>query len=213
MRPITDVVVGPFYVLAKFWELAASTPAAAVLLSALSAAIFAYYNIAQQRSVARLKETFSMLNRDNWDEDVIQAREVFGRIKSDLAGSPGNISTFCYVRSDLLNERLLKMSEAEKNEYIAKCVTLLTILNDYENIGLGVRHNILDEGFLYRWMRGTLLDDWDALSPLVAEYRQQKKRPEAYIEFEGLAAAWNRGRSYWRPRVKLNRPNRRVSIN
>lgn len=212
---LTDLVVAPIYLLARMWDAIRGNSSIAIIASAVSAAVFAYYNIRQQIALARLKETFGMLNRDNWDQDVIQARNQFGKIKSGLAGQAKSISHYCYTSA----RPPIDGAEADQVKHIADCTTLLTILNDYENIALGVRRNILDEVFLHRWMRGTLLDDWETLSPLVSEYRQRKSRPEAYIEFEGLAGAWKRGLSY-RPRRwpmsksnRLNRPDRKVSIN
>ena len=90
-------------------------------------------------------------------------------------------------------------------------MTLNTILKDYENIALGVRHHILDETYLYRWMRSTVIHDWTALSPLVTAYRSVDKVPNAYIEFEGMATAWEDGRSYRTGRL-LKAANRSIRV-
>jgi len=207
MRPITMLVTGPIYFAAKVFEFVTRSSSAAILVSAISAGFFAYMTILSQRSTTRLRETFNTINRDNWDKDVIAARELFGKIKRDVKSGKENITDYC-------------VDNVEKNdeEYIRACAQILTVMNDYENLALGVRHNIINEEFLFRWMRGTLLDDWKILQPLVTQYRQTR-RVEAFIEFEGMAIDWDRGRKYrksWLTRIlrrRLQRPNRRVSVN
>lgn len=101
--------------------------------------------------------------------------------------------------------------DAVKNDRIRKLQALNNILNDYENMAIGIKMNILDEDYLYRWMKSSLIDDWQELNPLVTAFRHARKKPAIYIEFEGLASAWMENKSYKNGR-KLNRTERKLSV-
>lgn len=197
VKPMTDLVVGLSYLFARVWHYLMANSSLAILLSAALASLFASLSINNQRAMTRLRETFATINDDNWDQDVIKARAVFSNIKQEIGPDKHAIAKYCDPPSD--------------PSLTEKVVTLHTILNDYENLALGVRHNIVDEEFLYRWMRGALLEDWGVLSPLVSAYRSRRNNSNVYIEFEGLASAWFDDRSY-RTGRKLNRAIKRISV-
>lgn len=195
VSPVTDLLAYPLFWVASLWQYAMAHPPAAVFLSTVIASIVAIVSIRSQRATARLRETFSTIDRGNWDEDLIRSRQDFARIKRALSQSKQSIAKY-----------------AEDNDSDDKdAITLQTIMNDYENIALGVRLNIIDEMYLCRWMKGALLRDWNTLSPLVTTYRHKLNNPAVYIEFEGLAAAWSRGRSY-RSNRSMRQHHRRVHI-
>jgi hypothetical protein len=194
----------------------------AILASALSAAVFAYLSMRSQRATSRLSKTFETINEDLWDEDVLKARQIYALIKKEIRAKKISIATYCYVGDSVEspgqgvsppdNAALTPEAKTLRDERLKQEIALTTILNDFENLALGVRHNILDEDYLYRWMRGSLLIDWDELSPLVTAYRHLRGRPvEIYVEFEGLAAAWGKNRSY-RTGRKLKKSLRLISV-
>lgn len=189
---VASVIAG---IAAGIWYIF-SNASAAVLVSALLASTLAALSIRSQRQMTRLRETFATVDRGNWDKDLIKSRQDFKRIRSDLEESGGNIAI--YHNPD--------------KKRIADAVTLNSILKDYENIALGVRHHILDEEYLHRWMRTMLTHDWAVLSPLVTAMRSKDGVPNAYVEFEGLAAAWHKNRSY-RTGRKIRPPKRTIRIN
>lgn len=208
MSPMTDAVVGPFYWFVVAWNYMMANPPAAILLSAASAAIFTIVTLRQQASVQRLKHTFSMINKDNWDRDVIDARKRFGLIKERLGEQGGRITVYCYEY-----QAGEKDKDTAREEFMKDKVILETIMNDDENLALGVKQKIVDETYLFRWMRSALLEDWKTLSPLVFEQRQHFGRPQLYIEFEGLSMAWSRERSYaGNGGRRLNRPKRHLQV-
>lgn len=207
LGPMISMIIWPFHVLALAWWYITKNPSAAVLLSALSAGIFAWLSMRNQALTSRLRETFNTVNRDNWDEDVIKAREALTNVKRELAASPGLISQ--YAHNTIKNGT---PTEEQVKKFISVRTTLQTILNDYENVALGIKHGIMDELFLYQWMRTTVIDDWETLSPLVDEYRRVQNNPQLYVEFEGLAAEWKHNRSYNNNRRRLNRSRRWLRI-
>lgn len=178
--PLSDLIAGFVFSLSSIWAYLLANPPAAVLLGTLIASVVALFSIHQQRNLTRLRETFSSINNDIWDNDVIKARETLENIRSNISGDVHKISDYC--------ER--------KSTNIAEVTALQLIMNDYENIALGVKMNILDETYLFRWMRGAVIQDWDTLNPLVSACRAKYKNSKIYIEFEGLATQWQRGRSY-----------------
>lgn len=203
MRPVTDLVVWPFAMLAKAGWYVVRNPSLAVLLSALSAAVFATIAIRRQAATTRLRETFATVNRDNWDDDLIKARRLLRKVKNDLAENPGMIARYVADRpeedklvADTPQKENAKSQQQYVNEFIETKITLQTIMNDYEGIALGVRLGILDEKFLFKYMKSTVLSDWRTLAPLVNAYRQTMKNQDIYVEFEGLANQWHSERSY-----------------
>lgn len=193
-EPFADFAAFSIFAAVSTWNYIMSNAPAAVLLAAIIAAFVAITSIRHQREMTRIRETFATINNDNWDKDVIAARKEFGKIKSELLQNGGSTAKY-----------------AEPNyEFSSEAVTLQTILNDYENLALGVRHNIIDEVYLFRWMRSSLLHDWGSLSPLVVAYRQ-KVGATAYIEFEGSASAWSNNKSY-RTNRKLYMSRRKISV-
>jgi hypothetical protein len=197
-KPITNPVIGFFHLVALLWHYLMSNASAAILVSASLASLFAFLSIRYQRATTRLRETFATINDDNWDKDVIKARTVFSNVKKELGDNKPDIAKYIGANVD--------------PEVTEKVIFLQTIMNDYENLALGVRHNIVDEDYLYRWMRSTIIEDWNSLSPLVAAYRYARRNPNVYVEFEGLASSWGNGKSY-RTGRKLKRSFRRLSVN
>lgn len=178
-----------------FWNYLMDHTAAAGLVGALLAFYVANRSIASAREMTRLRETFDTIDESIRDNDVIQSRLEFRKIKQELSQSGLSIAKF----RDPTDEADIK-----------RAVTLRTILNNYENYALGVRYHILDEEYLYRWTRTGTLADWNYLLPLVAAYRSSGQNT-AYIEFEGLATSWIDSKSY-RSGKKIKTPNRRTKI-
>ncbi len=138
-----------------------------------------------------------MINRNNWDKDVIEARTVQRQIINELGSQHGSISKYAATENpDRSSDPVPYNMRSDRDAYLKRRITLLTILNDYENAALGIRHGILDEQFLFQFMRSHVLDDWKQLSPLVYEIRGRAGVPQLYVEFEGLAAQWDQELSY-----------------
>ena len=91
-----------------------------------------------------------------------------------------------------------KKNDQEKNEHDDIFVLLRSVVNDWEILALGVKEGALDEDFLYKALRANIIRDWKRLSPLVTAYRDRSSSKVMYIEFEGLADAWEKERSYSR---------------
>lgn len=177
------------------WNYLMANAPAAGLLAAVVATAVAAVTIRNHREMTRLRETFAMMDRLNWDKDHIDARRVFADIREELARR---------------KELVAKFVDPIKRDR-AKAATLMTIMSNYENLALGVRLHIIDETFLHRYVRGVLLWDWDYFSPFVIQARHRHKNPNVYIEFEGIAMAWQNNKSY-RTGKKLRRARLMIKV-
>ena len=211
------------YLLSSLWFLLTTSGPFVALVSAFAAGTLAWFGIKHQRETSRLSHTFNLIDGDLWDNDVQDAREKFNKVRVEVKAEKISIASFCFVPAGIPSDEETAItggktvpqakeppqSPAEKEAKgsvpwekspreirLGKMIALTRIMGDYENLALGVRKNILDEEYLYRWMRGALLNDWQELSPLVIEYRRMYNIPELYVEFEGLAAAWRNHKSY-----------------
>jgi Domain of unknown function (DUF4760) len=146
-------------------------------------------SIETTRATTRLRETFNTLNKFNWDNDVIQARDIWSKVRKDHDSNPQAISKYAYEADH-------SASDSDREFHSKVRTTLRTILNEYENLALGVQTGIIDEDYLYRSIKGEALVNWKCLSPVVVAYRHRFSNPSIYIEYEGLADAWSKDISY-----------------
>lgn len=200
-----DLMIWPFVFMARAWWYITTKAGVAILLSAVSAAVFTLLAMRHQAKTTRIRETFATINRDNWDVDVINARQILLAVQNQVEeqAKPSLIADYGsgsapqgYTAPNVPTCFSRRRGSAGEIDFIEIKIILLTIMNDYENIALGIKNGILDEVFLYDWMKSTVTTDWNTLSPLVHEYRQRRNNPEIYVEFQGLASAWDRGRSF-----------------
>lgn len=195
IRPLTNIFAYLLQVVVFLWQYVMDNAPAAVLLSAAIAYIVARASINNAREIARLRETFNTIDLSIKDKDMIDVRRKFKELK---------------VKMDSDGNDIAKYHKATTEDDIKTASSLNTILQDYENRALGVRYNILDEAYLHRWTRTLVIQDWNYLMPLVTAKRSDGGT-NAYIEFEGLAAAWQQNISY-RTGKKLKAPKRRMKI-
>jgi hypothetical protein len=213
ISPVPDAIALLIYSVYWIFRLVLTHQPAATLLAAVAAGYIAIVNIRKQREIARLRETFTTLDKGNWDKDLIEARYAFHNLKLHLKKSGGSIAKYATRgnnKKPLLPDFFGRRKQViERDTKIAGA--LYSIMNDYENIAIAVRMDILDEEYLYRWMRGNTISDWDSLSPLITALRHERASPFLYIEFEGLASAWQQGKSY-RTDKPLQKAARRISV-
>jgi len=82
--------------------------------------------------------------------------------------------------SDIVNE--------DNKECIKECVWPIVTL--CEDIALGIKHKIYDEGMISDYCRSFMLDHYRWLKPYINEAR--KSFSDAYIEFESMCEKWNK---------------------
>lgn len=196
LSPLANLTAYLIYAVAIVWKYIADHGPVAVLLSATIATFVAINSIKTTRSVTRLRETFNTLNQANWDRDMIEARKVYANLLTGISDNPQLIAQYCRTNEKPKSDAKNLYGIYARDEKVDIAETLMTILNEYEILSLGVRMDIVDEIFLFKSLRSTTLRDWKNLSPLISEYRRRYANNLIYIEFEGLANAWEKNRSY-----------------
>lgn len=179
-QPVADFLASVFLGVHSLWDYFISNTALAILVSAIVAYIVSTRNIKSSRATARLRESYNAVDSSIKDRKMKKIREVFKLEQIRMKGKPNDLA---------------KYNGATDGKDVEIASALNTILQEYENWALGVRHDIIDEDYMYRWCRTLAIGDWRTLSPLVTAKRSDGS-PTAYIEFEGLAKAWEQGRSY-----------------
>lgn len=204
---------GPLWAwLAAAWDYLMSHPPAMILLTGLIAAIIAIRSISSSRQMSRLTTTFNMAHGSIWDEDFIKARTDFRKLRNKLASQGVSISKLAapQTKTPDKGEKTEAADTAEDLDPIAAAIVCNTILNDYENMSLGIQNHILDEEYLHAWTHALVQEDFHDLKPLIDAYLGAKvEGSTTYIEFEKLADSWARGRSLRTGRKLLPRKGRK----
>lgn len=139
----------------------------AILITAFLATLLTVWGIITQRVISRRLATLDYFSRVDNDRDIIEARKLF--VKATGEGF------------DLM--ALADHSKYEEPEAGA----MRLILNENERLSIGIQFGILDEQFVRRAVKGTIIRDWELSAPFIYKLRSQTKRPMIYHEFEELA--------------------------
>jgi hypothetical protein len=158
----------------------------AILLSALSAVLLvvlgAPFSARAQMDVAKVKAAYDDVSRKQWDKDYIEAREQFiGIVRAGGSADEKPLEFYVEVNSHSVHK--------DKEKEVAAAVR--GILNDHELTAIGIKLNVLDEGFLKEWHRTTIVSDYQTLRPFIDKVRTHYKIPRAFVEFEDLAIRWD----------------------
>lgn len=168
---------------AGFW-----VQTAVVLLGAVAAIVTIVVNgVLSRKTIAHNGE----LNRQTNDHNEKIARQratidllLTQRMDQGLSESKKSVGAIHNNGGDFVS---LASSEKEKDEHR---VHLLTIINNYEYIALGIREGALDDSIYKRAVYSQVLRDWKAMQPFILELRRQKKIETLFQEFEFLAKRW-----------------------
>jgi hypothetical protein len=146
--------------------------AGGVFIAAGAAGIWAFFQIRANRRIARERATLDLLNKREWDKDYLEHKASFNRLR-DAEG--GLAKWICAEHRNT--------PEANSIRYI---------FNDYELTALGIARDVLDEALYKDWFRGSMLRDYRAAEPAVRAARTLVNNDQLYIQWENLAAKWNR---------------------
>lgn len=137
----------------------------AIVVSAIGVIITVIWN----NRVARKRATLDMVMAEMMDPTQIDQRREFVRLRD-----AGNLVK--YTSQEHAN--------SDEAHYIRDT------LNTYELIAVGIKQKILCEKSYKVWARTTVVKEWMACKPFVAQLRQDGKVPTYYCEFEALAKKW-----------------------
>lgn len=176
-----------------FWGYV-SQEAAALIASAAVAIVLSIFAVRHERQTARSRLAFESLTKKNWDKDYLETRMHFIKLCGE-----DDMSLAKYIE--------------QQPDYAGLDMSVVrAVLNDYEIIAIGVRQGILDEEYLYRYMRGMALRDWNRCIAFVSALRVRAGNQLIYVEFEGLATQWQNNRSYAEKDQEMPQRRRRVSV-
>lgn len=152
-------------VLAGIWQWLGSS-SGMVLIAAILGALVAGWGVLSQRFITSRRTTIEVVQRSLSDRDLIRARKAF----INLARQPSGLGKWA-------NPRYQGSNQAQD---------ILTILNEYELIAIGIQSGIIDMGLYKKWSMSTAIADWQHAAPFVHALRSQHSRPNLFIEFEDL---------------------------
>jgi Domain of unknown function (DUF4760) len=159
-------------------------PAATVFIGTIATA-FAWVAVLTNRWSARMRATLDFLERLETTEHHLKRYRTFRKVRLETNGI----------------YRIIQESRDETETERDLCIDFL---NMYEFISLGIRKKILDELYFRQAYEPTIIRDWNAAEPLIAEMRRPAD-PNAgpgdlsYFEhFEWLVTRWKRPQPWWR---------------
>ncbi|HSS19812.1 MAG TPA: DUF4760 domain-containing protein [Pyrinomonadaceae bacterium] len=79
-----------------------------------------------------------------------------------------------------------------QNKDLDNAITV--VLNIFEKIAIGVRHDVLDEDILYEDLVLVVTKNYSALRGYLEQLRKIRNSPLYYCEFEKLATFWQKGK-------------------
>lgn len=151
----------------------------AIILSALVAIAILYNNSHQ----AKKRATIDLVLHETNNPEIIDAKKQVRHCHEDKID--------------------ITQLSCKGNEDKPENAAIKIVLNNYEFIAAGIKEGAFDEEIYKRMKRSIVIRDWEAFAAYITELRRQKKRDKLYIEFEWLAARWNK--SEIRPNVTLIR--------
>lgn len=145
---------------------------------ALISAVVALIVFRHTRHSNRRRATLDMVMRSLHDQD---ARQIHAEFRSLLTKERD--ADDCFKIASLMDET--PENKEDRNRVISQ-------LNIYELIALGINNGVFDEQFYKRWFHGQFTKDFEGATPLINAIREN--RPSVYCEYQALYARWIRKR-------------------
>ncbi|WP_425915976.1 DUF4760 domain-containing protein [Pseudomonas sp. GWSMS-1] len=127
-------------------------------------------SIEHNEKIARQRATIDLLMTQRADNTLTTAKKAVGSIHN----TGGDFTSLAAAN---------KTQDPERGH-------ILSIINNYEFIALGIREGALDENIYKRAVYSQVLRDWRAMKAFIMELRRQNKIETLFQEFEVLARRW-----------------------
>ncbi|NMZ98108.1 DUF4760 domain-containing protein [Pseudomonas lundensis] len=128
-------------------------------------------SIAHNEKLSRQRATIDLLLTQRTDMNLIESKKAVGVIHNN-----GGDFTALAARD--------KVQELARSH-------ILSIINNYEFIALGIREGALDESIYKRAVYSQVMRDWKAMKAFVMELRRQNQIDTLFQELELLAKRWD----------------------
>ncbi len=129
-------------------------------------------SIQHNEKIARQRATIDLLMGQRTDPSLIESKRAVGAIHQNGGD-------------------FVALAASDKAQDPNR-VHLLSIINNYEFIALGIREGALDDSIYKRAVYSQVLRDWKAMQPFILELRRQNKIGTLFQEFEFLARRWQK---------------------
>lgn len=149
-----------------------------IMLSTGIALLVGYMTLQTQRRIARTRASLDMLLKIESDSEFIKASGVFQEIR-DSRG----IESIALAKIN--NEQLTKRAE-EEELYVDH------YLNTLELLCVGMCEGIIDELYIYQYMRGGIIKAWEVSESYTLEIRKIYKNERVFQKLELFAKEWEK---------------------
>jgi hypothetical protein len=127
--------------------------------------------IEHNEKLSQQRATIDLLLTQRTDQNLIESKKAVGAIHNN-----GGDFTSLATRDK---------AQDETRSHI------LSIINNYEFIALGIREGALDESIYKRAVYSQVMRDWRAMKAFIMELRRQNQIDTLFQEFEVLAKRWD----------------------
>jgi hypothetical protein len=150
-------------------------PSATLVVGSV-AAIFAAISIRTTREIARNRATLDYIESYESTDFYQKIRATFILLRT----TPNGFESIYDPQTD---------ADKTNRQHV------VSFLNHYEMLSLGIQYGTISEEIYYRAFRGAVVSDWNAVQPFVLHRRTatvpgRPPSPRAFVEFEWLAHRW-----------------------
>ncbi|RRN64679.1 DUF4760 domain-containing protein [Caulobacter sp. 602-1] len=131
------------------------------------AVVIAVWGVVSSRAISRRQATLDHLARLEADGTVQKNRQEFNR----LVKEKGDLAEFA----------------AKDKEGTPEQQAILSVLNDFELISIGIQRGIIEPALYKRWQHSNVAQTWKNSQQFVVALRARVDRPTLYHEFEEMA--------------------------
>ena len=163
----------------KFLEWQGATPLA-ILLSVIIAVVAIWFARRSTRQQNAIDLLLSLQKEPKFWESLIAVRAQHNHV------TPGDLHK--------IGELMAKPDELvnETDEMRGKVQNFRYIMNVFENMSVGIRHGIYDEGILKEMFRTSFIMTWRYVEPVVTKIRETRQKDTYYEVYEKVAEKWQK---------------------
>ncbi|QPH54747.1 DUF4760 domain-containing protein [Pontivivens ytuae] len=191
-----------------------------ILFSAITAGTLAMFNMESARRTARLQETLRVINNSELDREFIKARSAWSQYKgngdieydedlaaviaiillktiaSSLERKALQIEHVDVDKKERLNEEVENLRDISKDTELLRRelqdgIFVITYLNSFELIAIGINKKIIDEEMYRQWHEGHFINVWNCSVAAVGVLRYVKKNKRLFKQWERVARQWS----------------------
>ena len=138
--------------------------------SLLASIILALIGFMVHKTTEKKKATISSMERLMSDAKIAEAKKVLYQINADF-----NVDIKKYGIKNITGE-----DETVRD-------SILSLINHYEQLSVGVNARIYDINIIHNLMGGSIIKGWKYTEPMILEMRKSFEQPTAYKNFQKLA--------------------------